>query len=278
MSDVGLPITVNLPDLCSGPWSRSGHQLFHPRWPILYEDNHLLCLYKPAGLLVQGDRSGDLSLLEIGKLWLKQHYRKPGRVFLGLVHRLDRPAAGVVLFARTSKAAARLSEQFRTAQVEKLYLAVVEGHPRAGEGILEHQIERREGSSRIASAGALGKTQTARLRYRVIERSSDRSLVAVRLETGRKHQIRLQLAAHGTPLVGDLRYGASQPLSARQIALLAWRLCVHHPTRRQPLELTSPIPRGWPWDASRCPASSTPWNWRDLEKRIHALVQRGESP
>ena len=193
----------------------------HPSWPLLYEDNHLLALYKPAGLLVQGDRTGEPSLLNLAKLWLKERYRKPGLVYLGLVHRLDRPVAGVCLFCRTSKAAARLSDQFRRGTVRKEYLAVVLGKPKPEEGRLVHHLERLpERSSRVVPALS-PRSQEARLSYKVLDSTGGTSLVAIELETGRHHQIRLQMAHVGHPLLGDLRYGALAPLPQKQIALLA---------------------------------------------------------
>jgi len=238
---------------------------FHPSWPLLYEDNHLLALYKPAGLLVQGDRTGEPSLLNLAKLWIKERYQKPGQVYLGLVHRLDRPVAGVSLFCRTSKASARLSDQFRQGTVRKEYLAVVLGKPEPEEGRLAHHLERLpERSSRVVAVPS-PRSQEARLSYRVLASTGETSLVAVELETGRHHQIRLQMAHVGHPLLGDLRYGAPAPLPQKQIALLAWRLAVHHPTRQEPIFLESPLPRGWPWatdEGDRSPRP--PWNWSEL--------------
>lgn len=237
-------------------------------WPVFYLDNHLFALYKPAGLLVQGDETEDVSLLELAKLWVKEEYRKPGRVFLGMVHRLDRPVAGVLLFARTSKAAARLSEQFRTGATRKRYLAVVEGKVRETEGRLVHQIERRDNrSSRIVDR-ACASSQEARLSYRVLDISGSRSLVEVTLETGRRHQIRVQLAHIGHPIVGDLRYGAPAPLPSAQIALLARELTVLHPTLKTQLTFRSPLPQGWPWPHSQSEPAAPPWNWKEIFPRL----------
>ncbi len=239
---------------------------YHPRWPLLYHDNHLLGLYKPAGLLVQGDRSGDPNLLDLAKAWIKQLYHKPGKVYLGLVHRLDRPVAGVVLFARTSKGASRLSAQFRDHRVSKQYLAVVEGRLAPRRGTLNaYHLKGQHRSSRLLKESVAGARQ-ARLAYEVLERSAHRSLVAVRLETGRKHQIRLQLAALGHPVLGDVRYGAAGPLAQQQIALLAQRLTVIHPTLREPLTLESPLPQGWPWTMTGSSSSRfhPPWDWKEL--------------
>ena len=237
-------------------------RFYFDKWPILYLDNHLFALYKPAGLLVQGDRSQDVTLLELGKQWLKGHYGKPGKVFLGLVHRLDRPVAGVVLFARTSKAAARISEQFRTGNIAKRYLAIVEGRLSAATGRLINTLERQERVSRIIQESVPG-SQEARLSYRVLDQIASQSLVEIDLETGRRHQIRLQLAHLGHPIVGDVRYGATRPLPNGQIALLARELSFNHPTSRQRVTVASPLPIGWPWPAGVADPHAPPWRWTD---------------
>lgn len=239
-------------------------KFFHDRWPVFYSDNHLLAVYKPAGLLVQGDQSGDVCLLELAKQWVKQRHQKPGNVFLGLVHRLDRPVAGVMLFARTSKAAARLSEQIRSSSVRKVYLAVVEGEKPASSARLVHLIERLGKNSRIVPRQTPASRE-ARLSYRLLDSAGGRSLLEVELETGRRHQIRLQLAHIGCPIVGDCRYGASRALSARQIALFASRLTIVHPTQRQPLTFSAPLPAGWPWSGSPSAAEPPPWNFEDFQ-------------
>ena len=238
-------------------------------WPVLYEDNHLLGLYKPAGLLVQGDRTGDPCLLDLGKSWLKARYDKPGQVFLGLVHRLDRPVAGAVMFARTSKAAARLSAQFRERRVTKDYLAVVHGRMETESGELSHHLVREGASSRVADA-ATGGAKAARLTYCRLGIQADRSLVAVSLLTGRRHQIRAQLAAIGHPILGDLRYGAPAPLPNGQIALLARQLGVTHPTKQARILLDSPIPAGWPWPGPEAAGGDVPWTWREMEAALTA--------
>lgn len=242
---------------------------YHPSWPVIYRDNHLLALYKPAGLLVQGDETGEASLLDLGKAWLKHQYHKPGRVFLGMVHRLDRPVAGVVLFCRTSKAAARISEQFRTGNVRKRYLTVVEGALKEASGRLIHQMERREDRSSRIVAAKTPESREARLSYRVLDTFRSRSLVEVILETGRRHQIRLQMAHIGNPVLGDIRYGASAPLPRQQIALLARELTVRHPIHKSELSLLSPLPHGWPWPSAIIPPDAPPWNWSDFPGIIH---------
>lgn len=247
---------------------------YTPSWPVFWVDNHLLVLYKPAGLLVQGDQSGEVSLLELGKAWLKQRYRKPGRVFLALVQRLDRPVAGVMLFCRTSKAAARLSEQLRLRKVRKSYLAVVEGIPRQPAARLIHHLERQERCSRVV-ASPTAHSQEARLSYRVLDTNRSRALLRIQLETGRRHQIRLQLAQLGHPIVGDVRYGAADPLPARQIALLARELTFRHPTRDEMLNFQSPLPRHWPWPDDQPAATAPPWNWDDLYPLIRPALLSG---
>jgi len=235
---------------------------FDARWPVLYVDNHLLAVYKPSGLLVQGDRTGDVCLLDLAKRWIKVRYHKPGNVFLAMVHRLDRPVAGVVLFARTSKAAGRLARQFRERTVEKRYLAVVQGVVKKASDRLINQIERRGRLSRVVSR-PIENSQEARLRYRRRGQDGETSLLQVTLETGRRHQIRIQLANMGHPILGDLRYGATSPLPGKQIALLARHLSVDHPTRDTRVHLTCPIPQSWPWpDAETAGGEHPPWDWR----------------
>lgn len=230
------------------------------QWPILYQDNHLLVLYKPAGLLVQGDATGDESLLELGKNYLKTKYQKPGRVFLGLVHRLDRPVAGVVVFARTSKAAARLSEQFRSGLLDKRYLAVVEGALSQSSGRWVDHLQRDDRIMRVLPSPQAG-TQEARLSFQLLAARADLSLVEILLETGRRHQIRTQFAHRGHPILGDRRYGSSSRLNHRQIALLARSIRFQHPVRTEWITVEAPLPQGWPWPDSADAETSPRWNW-----------------
>ncbi|MBT8339358.1 MAG: RNA pseudouridine synthase [Desulfatitalea sp.] len=195
---------------------------------------------------MQRDRAHRTSLAQMAKQWLKERYNKPGRVFAGVVHRLDGPVAGVVVLARTSKAAGRLSDQFRTGRVEKYYHAVVQGAPPDSKGRLTHHMMRHGRGSRLAEAGIAG-SQEAALSYRLLGRDESASLLEIILETGRKHQIRLQLAGIGCPIVGDRSYGADQILPGGCIALMARRLAFDHPTRAHRLTFECPLPVGWPW-------------------------------
>jgi 23S rRNA pseudouridine1911/1915/1917 synthase len=244
---------------------------FDPCWPVFYEDNHLLAVYKPSGLLVQGDHTGDICLLDLGKRWLKARYNKPGKVFLAMVHRLDRPVAGVVLFARTSKAAGRLAAQFRERTVEKQYLAVVSGVVPGESGRLTHHIQRRNRVSRLVP-GPTDGSREARLRYTVMGTDRKESLLRIFLETGRRHQIRLQLAHMGHPILGDLRYGAERPLPDRRIALLAQVLALDHPVRGERLVIRCPLPRQWPWpDEEVTESRRPPWEWHAFSSTLQTI-------
>lgn len=220
---------------------------------VLYEDNHLLVVDKPAGLLVQGDRSGDETLLDRARSYLKQKYNKPGKVYIGLVHRLDRNVSGVVVLARTSKAAGRLSEQFRAGSPAKIYLAVVEGRLPEPEATLTAWLAP-DGDARGVTCARFEPFEGAResrLGYETLEQrrvaGRDCTLVRIRLITGRRHQIRAQLALVGCPLLGDRKYGAGQALPDHRIALHAARLELTHPVGARPLAWEAPLPADWPW-------------------------------
>jgi 23S rRNA pseudouridine1911/1915/1917 synthase len=207
---------------------------------VLYEDNHLIAVHKPAGVPVQGDRSGDLPLMDVVKEYLRVRYRKPGRVFLGLVHRLDRPVSGVVLFARTSKAASRLSSQWRSRSIEKVYWALVHGTLQPEHGVLRSYLKR--GEKKVAVGTEREEAvQEATLSYRTISREKGFSLVEILLQTGRKHQIRVQLADAGCPIAGDAKYGGAA-LGRREIRLAARSLTFVHPTRAEKVTVESPPP------------------------------------
>ncbi len=209
---------------------------------ILYEDNHCIAVYKSAGVLVQGDETGDESLLDAVRAFLKERGGKPGSAFVGLVHRLDRPASGIVLFAKTSKGAARLSAQFRERTVRKTYHVLVEGHlvPPAGE--LVHRLAK-DDTRRVAVVSPDG--DEARLAYETVAAGPRSSLVRVALETGRFHQIRAQLAAAGCPVVGDVKYGAVASLPDRAVALCATELSFTTATTNEMVTLTVPYPASW---------------------------------
>jgi 23S rRNA pseudouridine1911/1915/1917 synthase len=227
---------------------------------VLYEDNHCLAVNKPAGLPSQGDESGDETLVDVATRYLKQRYRKPGNVYVGLVHRLDRPTSGIVLLARTSKAAARLAAQFREGTVEKVYWALVEGSPNADEGIW---IDRLEKDCRTNASRALPESEEggreATVAFRVLHRWPDAAKLELRPLTGRSHQLRVQLASRGLPILGDERYGARSWIAAvdggRRIGLHARSLKFTHPTRREVIEVEAPVPADWP-EPSRSPRGS----------------------
>lgn len=212
---------------------------------VLYEDNHLLAVSKPAGLPTMGVRAGAASLLKEAKEYLRRKYRKPGNVYLGTVSRLDTPVTGVVLFARTSKAARRLAEQFRGRTVEKCYWALVAQRIWPAEGRLVDWLVRHERGRKVlvADRGGAG-AQQAVLHYRLVGPVRQWWLLEIRLETGRKHQIRVQLAHHGQPIVGDFKYGSRQPFAAG-IALHARRLTFTHPISGQRIALVAPLPACW---------------------------------
>jgi len=216
---------------------------------IVYEDNHLLVTVKPPNTLTQSDNTGDESLHEMCKAYIKEKYQKPGEVYLGLVHRLDRPVGGLVAFARTSKAASRLSEQLRSHHMEREYLAVVEGSDLPDEANLHDWLEKDEatGNVRVVKHGKPG-SQEAKLRYRVLARQpeANTALVHVRLQTGRKHQIRVQLANGGHPIVHDMRYGHG--VRGESIALWGAVLRFDHPTQKAPLCFLS-TPKASAFDA-----------------------------
>lgn len=219
---------------------------------VLYEDNHLLAINKPTGLPTQGAAAGKLSVVAQAKAYLKRKYRKPGSVYLGVVSRLDSPVSGVVILARTSKAAARLNEQFRTRRVEKIYWAIAGGRIEPPSGQLIDFLAKDEQNKRMAIAVVSRKRgkicqaqgQEARLSYKRLNAIGGNSLLEIVLQTGRKHQIRLQLAARGHPIVGDRKYGSKQAFP-RGIALHARRLVIEHPVKKTRLVLEAPPPKSW---------------------------------
>lgn len=213
---------------------------------VLFEDNHCLAVEKPAGWLTMGDQTGDRTLLDAAKDYIKQKYQKPGAVFLGVVHRLDRPVSGVVLFARTSKAASRLSAQFRDHTVEKVYWAAVTGEVTPPSGLLEDALikDARTNVVRVAKAVA-AEAQACRLSYRVLQVTGPVTLVEIRPETGRSHQIRVQLSHRGWPIAGDRKYGSQFAWSSGQIGLHAQSLRFTHPVSQVPITVRCPPPASW---------------------------------
>lgn len=215
-----------------------------PDLNVLYEDNHLLAVGKPARLLVAPDETGDESLLDQAREYLRVVGNKAGNVYVGLVHRLDRPVSGVVLYARTSKAAARLSEQFRSGHVRKQYIAAVRGEVPESAELVDWLLKDPETNLvRCVSPGRSGAKES-RLTFRRLRRSGSVQLLEVEPITGRSHQIRVQLANAGSPIEGDVKYGGTAGWEGA-IALHAWKLTVTHPTQKQPLTITCPLPEEW---------------------------------
>ena len=213
---------------------------------ILCEDNHLIVAVKPAGVLSQSDGSDAPDMFTILKAYIKEKYDKPGEVYLGLVHRLDRPVSGVMVFARTSKSASRLSEQIRTRKVAKIYRAVVQGRTEAS-GSLENYILKDNSTNTVSVYDReVPGSKYAVLDYKTVKTLGDRSLVEIHLGTGRAHQIRAQFAKSGHPLLGDRRYGGTS-LWGGDIALQAFRLEFDHPTKGERMTFETEVPEGEPW-------------------------------
>lgn len=210
---------------------------------VVYEDNHIIVVNKASSEIVQGDKTGDKPLSETVKEYLKQKYAKPGNVFLGVVHRLDRPVSGLVVFARTSKALSRLNEMFRTKDVHKTYWAIVKERPPKDEGELVHWLVRNEKQNKsYAYEREVPDSKQAILDYRVIGTSERYFLLEVDLKTGRHHQIRCQLAKMGSPIKGDLKYGAQRSNPDGSICLHARRIRFVHPVSKVEILLEAPVP------------------------------------
>ena len=228
---------------------------------VLYEDNHIIAVNKTCNEIVQGDKTGDTPLSETVKAYIKEKYNKPGEVFLGVTHRLDRPTSGVVLFARTSKALTRLNEMFREKSsslpfregsglgpIKKTYWAIVQGAPKQSEARLENWLVRNEAQNKsyIAKPGAKEAKQ-AILSYKTLAKGENYTLLEVNLETGRHHQIRCQLAAIGCPIKGDLKYGAKRSNPDGGICLHARQIEFIHPVSKQNICITAPVPKDSLW-------------------------------
>ena len=224
---------------------------------ILYEDNHLIIVNKRAGDIVQGDRTGDRPLSEQLKDFIRQRDHKPGNVFIGVPHRLDRPVSGVALFAKTGKALERLNDLFRTGDVRKIYWAIVKNRPAKDAGVLTHYLTRNEKQNKSYAAHTPSpNAKEARLQYRLLAGSDHYHLLEVQLFTGRHHQIRCQLAAIGCPIKGDLKYGAARYNPDGSISLHARSIELTHPVRKEPLTIVAPLPDEalWKWFAAQIKA------------------------
>jgi 23S rRNA pseudouridine1911/1915/1917 synthase len=207
-----------------------------PPAPVLFENNHVLAVVKPAGLLTQPTPEVSESLENMFKVWIKEKYHKTGNVFLTAIHRLDKPVGGIVIFAKTSKALSRLNESMRDGKIVKTYVATVEGRMPSEEGVLEHYLVHEEYRADVVSRGVAG-AKFARLKYRVLQKDRDVSVVEIELETGRYHQIRAQCAAVGAPIVGDGKYGSTKVLSDGTIALRHTRVSFPHPVSQEIITL-----------------------------------------
>jgi 23S rRNA pseudouridine1911/1915/1917 synthase len=215
----------------------------HKPFNVIFEDNHLLVINKSPGILVQGDISGDISLVELCKKYIKEKYKKPGAVFMGLVHRLDRPVSGIVVLARTSKALERMNALFRNRETDKIYWAIVKDKPPSERGVLKHWLIKDEKKNRTtAYKKETQGAQYAELSYTVIAAIAGCSLLEVKPVTGRSHQIRVQLSNMGFPIKGDLKYGDTDPNEDESICLHARQLSFVHPVRKEPLIFNAPLP------------------------------------
>lgn len=215
---------------------------------VVYEDNHIIIVNKASGEIVQGDKTGDTPLSDTVKAYIKSKYSKPGNVFLGVVHRLDRPVGGLVMFARTSKALPRLNEMFRNGGVHKTYWALTQNRPAADEGTLEHWLVRNERQNKsYAYLHEVPNSKKAVLKYRLIGHTDNYNLLEINLLTGRHHQIRCQLAAMGCPIKGDLKYGARRSNPDGSISLLSHSVEFVHPVSKDLIKVEAPLPDDKLW-------------------------------
>ena len=216
---------------------------------VVYEDNHIIVVNKTASEIVQGDKTGDTPLSEMVQLYLKEKYNKPGNVFIGVPHRLDRPVSGLVVLAKTSKALARLNDMFRNGDVKKTYWAIVKDRPKELEGELQHWLVRNEKQNKsYAYDKERPNSKKAILRYKLIGHSQNYHLLEVDLQTGRHHQIRCQLAKMGCPIKGDLKYGSPRSNPDGSICLHARRVTFVHPVSKEVIDITAPLPQGNLWN------------------------------
>ena len=217
---------------------------------VLYEDNHIIAINKKSGDIVQGDKTGDTPLSDFVKAYIKKKYNKPGEVFLGTIHRLDRPTSGVVLYARTSKALTRMNEQFREKQVQKTYWAVVENAPANTSGTLENYLQKNQKQNKsYVTKGADSKH--AILDFKLVKKLDNFYHLEIKPKTGRHHQIRVQLAHIGCIIKGDLKYGAKRSNKDASIHLLAQKLEFLHPVKKEPITIVAPAPKDSIWEACK---------------------------
>lgn len=220
----------------------------HPNIPIIYEDNHLLVIDKPSGVLSQEDHTNDPDVLTLCKQYIKKAYNKPGNVWLGLVHRLDRPVSGLMVLAKTSKSASRLSEQIRQHQLDKMYWALVYGMTPM-EATLVHFLEKDARTNTVRAYNSKrGKAKESKLAFKTIKQSAHYSVVEIDLITGRPHQIRVQLEKIGHPIWGDYKYAEEDTGPGKQLALRSMKLEFKHPTKDKLMSFDAPAPHQQPWD------------------------------
>jgi len=222
---------------------------------ILYEDNHIIAVVKPSGVLTQGDSSGEKSLMDMVKDYLKEKYKKPGNIFLGLVHRLDKPVSGIVLFGKTSKGASRLSEQFRNHTIQKTYHGIVIGKPKESRGVIKEKVNKisffaegftdKSDEELLEEIKKATKTRTAELEYEVLKSNDKYSFIKILPKTGRFHQIRIQMANMGNPILGDVKYGVNDPMPDKSIALCATAISFRSATNDKQIDLLIPMPESW---------------------------------
>ena len=217
---------------------------------VLYEDNHIIAINKKSGDIVQGDKTGDAPLSDFVKAYIKKKYNKPGEVFLGTIHRLDRPTSGVVLYARTSKALSRMNEQFREKQVQKTYWAVVDNSPPNTSGTLENYLQKNQKQNKSYITKNEGGKH-ALLDYKLLKKLDNFFHLEIRPKTGRHHQIRVQLAHIGSIIKGDLKYGAKRSNKDASIHLLAQKLEFIHPVTKENITIIAPAPKESIWDACK---------------------------
>jgi len=220
----------------------------HPFVDVLFEDNHVIVVNKQSSVIVQGDKTGDASLIDYVKAYIKDKYKKDGNVFLGLVHRLDRPVSGIVIFARTSKALTRLNEDFKNRSIEKKYWAITKNKPEKETALLTHFLIRdTQKNKSFAFIQEKKDSKKAQLEYKTISHSQKYFLLEINLLTGRHHQIRAQLAAIGCPIKGDLKYGSARSNADASICLHAASIAFKHPTSKELIKLTTPLPQNDVW-------------------------------